>query len=60
MNVKTESRILLTIILLAIFSFGALSIIFSEASFAGWPVFILSIIGLIWVWKPWRWLQRNS
>ena len=60
MNVKTESRILITVVLLAIFSLGALTIIFSDATFAGWPIFILSIIGLIWIWKPWRWFQKDK
>ena len=59
MNVKTESRILLTVFLLAAFSLGALSIIFSEATFVGWPLFILSIVGMFWVWKPWRWFQKD-
>jgi hypothetical protein len=60
MNVKTESRILLTIVLLVPFSLGILSIIFSQATIAGWPMLIGSIIGLLWVWKPWRWFQKSS
>jgi hypothetical protein len=60
MNVKTESRILLTVVLLVPFSLGALSIIFSETVIVGWPMFIGSIVGLLWVWKPWRWFQKGN
>lgn len=59
-DVKTESKILLTALAAAPGGAGIVLVINGEAAFYGWLLIILSLIFLVWLWQPWKWFQKKD
>lgn len=59
MSTQLLSRILLTTLCLGLW--GA-AIFFSVGGYLGYGLilFALGAAGLLWLWKPWQYLRRNS
>ena len=61
MNVRTESRILLTTLILAGMGAGCYILSFSTTYWLfGLTLLVLGIGLLLWVWKPWKHLQGKG
>lgn len=60
MDVKTESKIILTLLAAAPGAAGILLVANNEAVAYGWLLILLSLIFVVWLWKPWRWLRGSS
>ena len=60
MDVKTESKILLSALAAAPLGAGIVLVIDGEAAAYGWLLIILSLVILIWLWKPWTWFQKKE
>lgn len=58
MTVRTESRILLSVLIIAGM---APSIYFLSAGYVPYGLVLLlgGLALLLWIWKPWRWLKRS-
>ena len=56
-NVKLESRILLTVLILGGMSPGCY-FIYIDAIFYGVTLLVLGVAALLWVWKPWKWFKK--
>jgi hypothetical protein len=59
-NVKTESKLLLSALAVAPGGAGIVLVASGEAVPYGWLLIGLSLIFLIWLWKPWEWFRRSS
>ena len=60
MDVKTESKILLTALAAAPAAAGLILVINDEAVAYGVLLMILGFGIMIWLWKPWKWFQKKD
>ena len=58
MDIKIESRILLSALVGAPLGVGIVLAI--DGQIFGWLLIILSLIVLVWLWKPWKWFQKKD
>ena len=58
MNPQTSARILLTIVLTVPFCGGLYWASTNQYLLWSTLAVILSLVALVWLWKPWRWLKR--
>jgi hypothetical protein len=59
-DVKTESKIILTLLAAAPGGAGIVLVIGGEAAAYGWLLILLSLAFVIWLWQPWKWLQKED
>jgi len=57
-DTKIESKILLSALVGAPLGVGIVLAI--DGQIYGWLLIILSLIVLIWLWKPWKWFQKKD
>ncbi len=60
MDVKTESKILLTALAAAPGGAGIVLVVGGEAGPYGWLLLGLSLVFIVWLWKPWEWVKKSS
>lgn len=60
MDVKKESKLILTALTLAPIGAGIVLVIQDVGAAYGWLLIALSIIFLVWLWQPWRWFQPKD
>jgi hypothetical protein len=60
MDVKKESKLILTALTLAPIGGGIVLVIQGEGAAYGWLLIILSLIFLVWLWQPWKWFQEKD
>ena len=58
MDVKKESKLILTALTLAPIGGGIVLVIQGEGAAYGWLLVVLSLIFLVWLWQPWKWFQK--
>ena len=58
MSTKTLSRILLSALILGPWALSGYLIAIGYV-FGGIILFVLGVVGLLWLWKPWKWWQRR-
>ena len=60
MDVKTESKILLSALAAAPGGAGIVLVASGEAAAYGWLLIGLSLAVMIWLWRPWQWFKKSS
>ena len=60
MDVKTESKILLTALALAPTAAGILLAATGESVLGGLLLTLLGVVVLILIWQPWKWFSKKK
>lgn len=60
MDVKKESKIIISALLLGPIGAGIVLVIQGVGAPYGWLLIILSLIVLLWLWQPWKWFQGED
>lgn len=60
MDLKTESRIIVSALAIIPGAAGIFVVIGGEGVAYGWLLIILSLVILVWLWQPWKWFQKKD
>ena len=60
MDVKTESKLLLSALLLLPFGAGVLMLISDAWGIYPYLVFLLGLLGLLYLWVPRKWFRKED
>ena len=60
MEVKTESKLLLSALLLLPFAAGLVLIISDAWGIYPYLIFLVGLLGLLWLWIPRKWFRKED
>ena len=60
MEVETESRLLLSALLLLPFAAGLVMILSDAWGIYPYLMFLIGLLGLLWLWIPRKWFRRED
>ena len=60
MEVKTESKLLLSALLLLPFAAGLVMIISDAWGIYPYLIFLVGLLGLLWLWIPRKWFRKEE
>ncbi|UCG24338.1 MAG: hypothetical protein JSW55_19830 [Chloroflexota bacterium] len=60
MEVKTESKLLLSALLLLPFAAGLVMIISDAWGIYPYLIFLVGLLGLLWLWIPRKWFRKED
>ena len=60
MEVKTESKVLLSALLLLPFAAGLVMIISDAWGIYPYLIFLVGLLGLLWLWIPRKWFRKED
>ena len=60
MEVKTESKLLLSALLLLPFVAGLVMIISDAWGIYPYLIFLIGLLGLLWLWIPRKWFRKED
>lgn len=60
MEVKTESKLILSALLLVPFATGLVMIISDAWGIYPYLMFLIGLVGLLWLWIPRKWYRKEE